>query len=221
MLKALLEPETWNAAAATLGEEFAAGAGGGAARRPLAAAGRAGTRAGAGVRPDARSGAVGRGGARGAGSDTPVRPSGNLVPATAEPVLEMLADRDREDPDPPRRGALFALLGVGVVALAGAAAVIGATQFIDSDTIQGRRGRRRRHAQLRPREGRSARGAVRVRPADLLVLLDRLGTRSTVLFREPGGAPRLRLTRRTEWESPRVLGVVGQRGGWLGVQARS
>ena len=32
VLKALLEAETWNAAAATLGEEFAAGAGGGGAR---------------------------------------------------------------------------------------------------------------------------------------------------------------------------------------------
>ena len=42
---------------------------------------------------------------------------------------------------------------------------------------------------------------------------------STVLFREPGGEPRLRITKRTEWGSPRVLGVVGQRGDWLGVQA--
>jgi hypothetical protein len=42
---------------------------------------------------------------------------------------------------------------------------------------------------------------------------------STVLFREPGGESRLRITRRTEWGSPRVLGVVGQRGDWLGVQA--
>jgi hypothetical protein len=42
---------------------------------------------------------------------------------------------------------------------------------------------------------------------------------ATVLYREPGGEPRLRITRRTEWGSPRVLGVVGQRGDWLGVQA--
>ncbi len=42
---------------------------------------------------------------------------------------------------------------------------------------------------------------------------------STVLFKEPGGEPRLRMTRLTEWGSPRVLGVVGQRGDWLGVQA--
>ena len=42
---------------------------------------------------------------------------------------------------------------------------------------------------------------------------------STVLFKEPGGEPRLRMTRLTEWGSPRVLGIVGQRGDWLGVQA--
>ena len=40
-----------------------------------------------------------------------------------------------------------------------------------------------------------------------------------MLFSEPGGEPRLRITRLTEWGSPRVLGVVGQRGDWLGVQA--
>ena len=71
----------------------------------------------------------------------------------------------------------------------------------------------------------SPRRAVRSRrrspsePADIGLLLDRLRAASTVLFREPGGEPRLRITPQTEWGSPRVLGVVGQRGDWLGVQA--
>ena len=43
--------------------------------------------------------------------------------------------------------------------------------------------------------------------------------RATTLYREPGGARRLRITPKTEWGSPRVLGVVSQRGDWLGVQA--
>jgi hypothetical protein len=40
-----------------------------------------------------------------------------------------------------------------------------------------------------------------------------------VLYRDPGGARRVVLTPRTEWDSPRVLGVIRQRGRWLGVQA--
>ena len=35
----------------------------------------------------------------------------------------------------------------------------------------------------------------------------------------PAAAKRLRITPQTEWGSPRVLGVVSQRGDWLGVQA--
>jgi hypothetical protein len=44
-------------------------------------------------------------------------------------------------------------------------------------------------------------------------------SRPTVLHRAPGGRRRLRITAKTEWGSPRVLGVVEQRGAWLGVQA--
>jgi L,D-transpeptidase catalytic domain len=40
----------------------------------------------------------------------------------------------------------------------------------------------------------------------------------TLLYDAPGGRPKVRLTRRTEWGSPRFLGVVGQRGPWLAVQ---
>jgi hypothetical protein len=43
--------------------------------------------------------------------------------------------------------------------------------------------------------------------------------RATTLYTAPGGRPRLRLAARTEWKSPRVLGVVRRRAGWLAVQA--
>jgi hypothetical protein len=39
------------------------------------------------------------------------------------------------------------------------------------------------------------------------------------LFREPGGRQRIRLSAKTEWGSPRVLGVVRRRGDWVSVQA--
>jgi L,D-transpeptidase catalytic domain len=43
--------------------------------------------------------------------------------------------------------------------------------------------------------------------------------RPTALYRRPGGRKRMKLTAKTEWGSPRVLGVLEQRRGWLGVQA--
>jgi hypothetical protein len=43
--------------------------------------------------------------------------------------------------------------------------------------------------------------------------------RAVTLYRRPGGGARVRLAARTTWKSPRVLGVVRRRGGWLAVQA--
>ena len=202
VLKALLEPDTWSAAA-RLGEEFAAEAGGGGARLsavPLPPEPE--------PEPEPVSGPT----------LAPVPPVGEEAPT--EPVLDMLADRDREDPDPPRRRALFALLGLGVVALAGAAGVIGATQFIDSDTVV-------------KRGGGGDDGTRNFEPAKIGALAAPFPTDpqtascyttarvrgATMLYREPGGRKRMKLTARTEWNSPRVLGVVTQRTGWLGVQA--
>jgi hypothetical protein len=43
--------------------------------------------------------------------------------------------------------------------------------------------------------------------------------RSTSLYSRPGGRRKVRLAPRTDWNTPRVLGVVRQRGRWLGVLA--
>ena len=43
--------------------------------------------------------------------------------------------------------------------------------------------------------------------------------RAVTLYRAPGGAARLKLAARTEWKSPRILGIVKRRAGWLAVQA--
>jgi hypothetical protein len=42
---------------------------------------------------------------------------------------------------------------------------------------------------------------------------------AATLHRKPGGKAWMRVAARTEWDSPRVLGVVRRHGGWLGVQA--
>jgi lipoprotein-anchoring transpeptidase ErfK/SrfK len=44
-------------------------------------------------------------------------------------------------------------------------------------------------------------------------------TRATALRASPGGPPVAKLRRRTEWRSPRVLPVLGERRGWLRVMA--
>ncbi len=218
VLKALLEPDTWSAAAATLGEEFAAGAGGGSAR--LAAVP---------LPPEPEPGPEPVSGptlapvppveAEEAAEPDPPEPS-TVVPAPAEPVLEMLADRDREEPDPPRRRALFALVGVGVVALAGAAGVIGATQFIDSDTVAKRGGGGDDGTRnFEPEKGGALAAPFPTDPQTASCYTTARVRGATVLYREPGGRKRMKLTARTEWNSPRVLGVVTQRTGWLGVQA--
>ena len=43
-------------------------------------------------------------------------------------------------------------------------------------------------------------------------------SRPVTLYRSPGGRTRIRLAARTPWKSPRVLGVLRHRRGWLAVQ---
>jgi hypothetical protein len=133
----------------------------------------------------------------------------------------MVAEREREAPDPPRRAVPLALVGLGVAALVGAAGVIGATQFGDSERMvpqgggDGGGGTR----QFVPEKGGPLAAPFPTEPGETSCYSTASVRRSTVLYREPGGERRLRITPKTEWGSARVLGVVSQRGDWLGVQA--
>lgn len=143
-------------------------------------------------------------------------------PALHHPVLEMLAAREREVPDPPRRAVPLALFGLGIAALVGAAGVVGATQFGDTERIitprgGGDGGDDTRH--FLPAEGGPLATPFPTEPRTISCYSTAYVPKPTVLYREPGGKKRIRITAKTEWGSPRVLGVVEQRGGWLGVQA--
>jgi hypothetical protein len=138
------------------------------------------------------------------------------------PVLEMLAAREREVPDPPRRAVPLALIGIGIASLVGAAGIVGATQFGETERIimprdVGDGGDDTRH--FLPAEGGPLATPFPTEPRTISCYSTAYVPRPTVLYREPGGRKRLRITAKTEWGSPRVLGVVEQRGGWLGVQA--
>jgi hypothetical protein len=226
VLKALLEPDTWSRAAARIGEEFAAAAG----RSRLAAVPVPQEQPEPETPPPALA---------------PVPPPADLEPAQEQqaalageaapkpdadgpatkpdpgPVPEMVAEREREAPDPPPRAVPLALIGLGIAALVGAAGVLGATQFGDSERVVSRGadggGEGTRH--FVPEKGGPLAAPFPTEPGDTACYSTASIDASTVLYRQPGGDKRLRITPRTEWGSTRVLGVVSQRGDWLGVQA--
>jgi hypothetical protein len=237
VLKALLEPATWSQASMTLGEEFAAGGG----RSRLAAVPVPEQE----PKPDAPPPALApvppppdiEPVEDPEGAPAEEVPAAEAAPAPEaaptpdvdapasepdpDPVLEMVAEREREAPDPPRRAVPLALIGLGIAALVGAAGVVGATQFGDSGRVVSRGtgggGEGTRH--FVPEKGGPLAAPFPTEAGDTACYSTASIRASTVLYREPGGDKRLRITPRTEWGSSRVLGVVSQRGEWLGVQA--
>jgi L,D-transpeptidase catalytic domain len=283
VLKALLEPATWSAAATTAGEEFAVEAGGGRLTpvpppddAEIKVTGPALAPVPAPVEADEEEAGAESEAAAPEPAATPTQPepaepqsaeaapaepqSAQAVPAEPEsaqaapadasgqpepaatpsqpapaepaaasptrsaqpgPVTDVVAAREREAPDPPRRAVPLALFGLGMAALIGAAGLVGATQFGDVDRIiqsdGGDGGDTTVH--FVPDGGGPLATPFPSDPRTISCYSTAYVPRRTVLYREPGGRKRLRLTPRTEWGSPRVLGVVEQRGGWLGVQA--
>jgi hypothetical protein len=285
VLKALLEPETWTAVSASVGEEFAMEAGGSrltpvpppddaeiTASGPILApvpvpvpareeedaeaatddgdekGGTPGAAAPAAEPAQAEPGgepaadgtvvdgpaaaesASGDAAADTAAAPTPAagEPPSDAAPTSGDaaehqPVLEMLAAREREVPDPPSRAVPLALAGLGIAALVGAAGVIGATQFAETNrVIQPGGGGGDGGDDTRPfipAQGGPLAAPFPTEPRTISCYSTAYVPRPTALYREPGGRKRMRITAKTEWGSPRVLGVVEQRGDWLGVQA--
>jgi hypothetical protein len=231
VLKALLEPETWSAVSSSVGEEFAAKAGG-TRLTPVPLADDAEISASGPTLAPVPMPAVPATGEPTSQEPAPGEPAtdGAQAAATAPPseqaappqhVLEMLAAREREVPDPPRRAVPLALFGLGIASLVGAAGVIGATQFGETNRVitpsGGGGGDDTRH--FIPAPGGPLAAPFPTEPRTISCYSTAYVAKPTVLYRVPGGSKRLRITAKTEWGSPRVLGVVEQRGGWLGVQA--
>jgi L,D-transpeptidase catalytic domain len=250
VLKALLEPDTWSQAANTFGEEFAAGGSRSRlAAVPLPeeepevetppaltpvpppaelapkreAAPEAEPAGPAEAAPAEATSPAAAAPAEAAPSAEPAPPAAEPAPepASHDPIAEMLAQRRREAPDPPRRAVPMALIGLGIAALVGAAGVIGATQFGDNQRItpRGTGGGGDGTRDFVPEKGGPLAAPFPTEPGETSCYSTASIRRSTVLYREPGGAKRLRITPHTEWGSARILGVVSQRGDWLGVQA--
>jgi hypothetical protein len=220
VLKALLEPDTWTQAAGTIGEEFAAG--GGRSRLAAVPAPHEELEVEASPPPPQLAPvpdpeAPAQAPAEEAKEPEPVAEADKAH----DPVAEMVEEREREAPDPPRRAVPLALVGLGIAALIGVAGVVGATQFGDSQRVvaRGTGGGGDGTRNFVPEKGGPLAAPFPTEPGDTTCYSTASIRRSAVLYREPGGAKRLRITPKTEWGSARVLGVVTQRGEWLGVQA--
>jgi hypothetical protein len=122
-----------------------------------------------------------------------------------------------EQPHPRRRVVAVALLAIGLLALAAAAGLVGAAQFGEDDQSEAHGFIPNHSATLTaPQPSKSEKKQKKRRGPCYSTAHVR---RATILYRKPGGRRRLKLAKRTEWGSPRFLGVVDRREGWLGVQA--
>jgi hypothetical protein len=153
-----------------------------------------------------------------------------VVSVDSEPVLEMLAARegirgpgfDALGPDGgARRGPLVAAVAGGFVAavIGGAAAFVGLSQWGDDSTPSAAQPVDDGTKHFTPQLGGPLEAPFPSEPEPVSCFSTAAVTGKTTLYREPGGPVRIRLSPRTEWGSPRVLGVVRRRGDWVSVQA--
>jgi hypothetical protein len=157
-----------------------------------------------------------------------------VVPVPSEPVLEMLAAREglrgpapaAEEPDgrEGRGTSVLALLVASFVAavIGGAAAFVGFSEWdegggLGSSAPAGQPGAGTRH--FVPDLGGPIEAPFPSEPQSITCFSTAFVSGRTALYREPGGRVRIRLSPKTEWGSPRILGVVRRRGDWISVQA--
>jgi L,D-transpeptidase catalytic domain len=199
VLKALLEDDIWSATGAPVvaGEEFAAAAE--------------------------------------AEAEPKAKPEPAVVPVPAEPVLEMLAAREGREPpapnvvpaapseEPPRRRfphLAFALFGIGIAALLCAIALVGITELgDDGEASTGRDIGDDGTRHFVPQQRGPAAAPFPSEPQEFSCYTTAYVRRAALLRRRPAGKRLIRLAARTEWQSPRVFGVVRRQGDWLAVQA--
>ena len=153
-----------------------------------------------------------------------------VVPVPSEPVLEMLAAREgvrgpdgkpgQESADDKRRVPYLIILASFVAAvLGGAAALVGSSEWGDDGGVASLRDSGDGTKHFVPQLGGPLEAPFPSEPQSISCYSTALMSGPTTLYREPGGRVRIRLSAKTEWGSPRVLGVVLRRGDWVAVQA--
>jgi len=152
-----------------------------------------------------------------------------VVPVASEPVLEILAAREGvrgpEGGSPARRRRrrvpyLVILASFAAAVIGGAAALIGSSEWGDDGGTAALRGANddgTRH--FVPQLGGPLEAPFPSEPQSISCYSTAQLNGPATLYKQPGGRPRIRLSKRTEWGSTRVLGVVRRRGDWVAVQA--
>jgi hypothetical protein len=145
-------------------------------------------------------------------------PAAPAPPPGREPVLEMLGSEERKKRGGRRALAIVAGSLAGL-ALLGGAGYLGATELGDRGSGSGGDGENAPRRFV-PQAGGPLAAPFPSDPASAKAAYATayLPGRAT-LYGQPGGKPAIRIPGRTEWGSPRVLGVVRQSGRWLAVQA--
>ncbi len=152
-----------------------------------------------------------------------------VVPVPSEPVLEMLAARegvrgpDGRDAGGARRWRrlpyLLILASFVAALIGGAAALVGSSEWGDDGGANTARGSDDGTRHFVPQLGGPLEAPFPSEPQSISCYSTAKLTGPATLYKEPGGRPRIHLSKRTEWESERVLGVVLRRGDWVAVQA--
>jgi hypothetical protein len=162
-----------------------------------------------------------------------VEPHVAVVPVPTEPVLEMLAAREgirgpeKEQPadaDSRARRApvVAAVLGSFAAAvIGGAAAFVGLSEWGDdgSSSIAAEPPANETMKHFVPELGGPFEAPFPSEPQPITCFSIASATGKITLYEKPGGKRRITLSPRTEWGSPRILGVVRRRGDWVSVQA--
>jgi hypothetical protein len=154
-----------------------------------------------------------------------------VVPVSSEPVLEMLAARegvrgpDAEDADEASSGRGVVAIAVAsfvAAVIGGAAAFVGLSQWDDGGHSGGTASAQPPNEGMKhfvPQLGGPFEAPFPSDPEPLSCFSIASTNGKTTLYKKPGGAVRIRLSSRTEWGSPRILGVIRRRGDWISVQA--
>jgi len=152
----------------------------------------------------------------------PAPPTNGDVPRAAEPVLDMLAERDQEERRQRLRTPLLWALagGLGAIGLFGAG-YVGATWFGDDGGAEraagGDNGTTQRF--LPNLGGPAAAEPFPSDPRDASCYPTAAVKRTVTLHQRPGSKRTLKVQARTEWGSARVFSIVKRRGDWLAVLA--
>ena len=157
-----------------------------------------------------------------------------VVPVSSEPVLEMLAAREgvrgpekeapADDEVRARKGPVVAavLSSFAAAVIGGAAAFVGLSEWGDDagDTSRAAQPPNETMKHFVPQLGGPFEAPFPTEePQPITCYSIASPTGETTLYEKPGGKARIKLSPRTEWGSPRILGVVRRRGDWISVQA--